>query len=288
MAVSLSLLNLSVQFFKQLFQGLHNYFEAFRFIFRHHLYWFILIPAGLMLAIYYFGDFIAQRKPNYQLDTINDLIWLNLQMLVEISISVLLMKFAKYLVVVLLSPLLSHLSQRCEKIITGKTTPFSFQQLWKDIQRSFRIVIRNFMWEYFFFLILFTVSFLGWEDPGSSPVFQLTFVIGFYYFGFSYMDYVNERRKLSVDESILYIRQHRGLAVAIGGIYSLMILVPVDLGILFGFTNKETHSISDLAAFFGQFGLWIVASVAPILAIVTATLSMLKEELPTQESIQKP
>lgn len=283
MAVSLSLLNLSVQFFKQLFQGLRNYLEAFRFIFRHHLYWFVLIPAGLMLAIYYFGDFIAHRKPDYQLDTINDLIWLNLQMLVEISISVLLMKFAKYLVVVLLSPLLAHLSQRCEKIITGNTTPFSFKQLWRDIQRSFRIVVRNFMWEYFFFLILFIVSFLGWEDPASSPVFKLTFVIGFYYYGFSFMDYVNERRKLSVDESILYIRKHRGLAVAIGGIYSLMILVPVDLGILFGFTSKETHTLEDLGAFFGQFGLWLVASIAPVLAIVTATVSMLKERPVPQE-----
>lgn len=247
---------------------------ALRFILDHHLYWYFLIPAALMLGIYYVGALIENHHALYPLDTVNDVVWYSLRLLIEISIAVLLMKFAKYLVVVLLSPMLSHLSQKCEKILTGSSIPFSFSQLVKDVKRSIRIVIRNFMWEYFFFLILFTVSFFGWEDPTSSPVFYLTFVIGFYYYGFSFMDYINERRKLDVDKSILFIRKHRGLAVAIGGMYSVLILLPVDLSILFSFSNLSHHDDFQLGLFFLQFLLWILASMAPVLAIVSATLAM--------------
>src|SRR5690606_4083313 len=135
--------------------------------------------------------------------------------------------FSKYLVVILLSPMISHLSMKTEKILTGNTYPFSFNQLIQDIKRATKIVIRNLMWEYFFFLIILIVSFLGWENPRSSPVFYLTFVIGFFYYGFAFLDYINERRRLDIDESIIFVRNHRGLAIAIGGFYSLLILVPL-------------------------------------------------------------
>lgn len=263
-----------MRYIKQFFFGLKMYGRAFTFIFRNHLYWYFILPAFLMLGIYQVGANIQNHQPDYNLTTFNDMVWYSLHLLIEISIAILLMKFAKYLVVVLLSPMLSHLSQRCEKILTGRSYPFSLKQLWEDVKRSFRIVVRNLMWEYFFFLIIFLVSYLGWDDPKSSPVFYLTFVIGFYYYGFSFLDYSNERRKLDVDRSILFIRKQRGLAVAIGTVYSLLILLPVDLSILFGFTDQDNHTLTSLGLFFLQFLLWICAAIAPVWAIVAATMSM--------------
>jgi CysZ protein len=265
-----------VNYFKQFFLGIRNYAKAFRFIMEHNLYWYFLIPAGLMLLIYKAGDMIQSRHFDYPLVSMNDVVWYSIRLLVEISIAVLLMKFAKYLVVVLLSPLLSHISTKCEKILTGNAYSFSIKQLAQDVKRSLRIVVRNLMWEYFFFIILFLVSFFGWEDPESSPVFYLTFVIGFYYYGFSFLDYINERRKLDVDRSIIFIRKHRGLAIAIGGVYSMLILLPVDLSILFSFASNDQQTTFDLGTFFLQLLLWLLASIAPVLAIVSATLSMHK------------
>lgn len=204
----------------------------------------------------------------------NEIVWYLLFMMIEISIALLLMKFAKYLVVVLLSPLLSNLSMKTEKMLTGNTYKFNFQQLISDVKRAVRIVIRNIMWEYFFFIIIFVVSYLGWEDPQKSPVFYLTFVIGFFYYGFGFLDYINERRRLNMDQSIMFVRENRGLAVAIGSIYSIMILVPVDLSSFFNWSGFGDAPMSTIGNFLLHLLLWLCASIAPILAIVAATIAM--------------
>jgi len=132
------------------------------------------------------------------------------------------------------------------------------------------------MWEYFFFLIIFVVSKFGWENPRESPVFYLTFFIGFFYYGFSFIDYINERRRLEVHESIFFIRQHRGLAIGIGAIYSLLILVPVDLSALFSIHQIFNDTSTGVPRFLLHLFLWLCASIAPILAIIAATISMHK------------
>ena len=263
-----------MQFFKHFWLGIVAYRDALRFIHKHRWYWYFLIPAGLMLLIYKLGEILIQRKVEPQLETMNGVVWYLIQLMIEISIALLLMKFAKYLVVILLSPLISHLSQKCEKKLTGNNYPFSFHLLVDDVKRGLKIAVRNIMWEYFFFLIIFIVSKFGWENPEESPVFYLTFFIGFFYYGFSFIDYVNERRRLDMDESILFVRKHRGLAIAIGSVYSLLILVPVDLSALF-YTNNSNESFAEQSTnFIIHLSLWICASAAPILAIVASTISM--------------
>lgn len=263
-----------MNFIQQFFFGLRTYPRAFQFIFREKLYVYFIIPAVLMLGIYALGAHIQSLQPDEPLETYRDLIWTSIRVLIELSIALLLMKFAKYLVVVLLSPLLSHLSQRCEKKLKGTSYPFSFKQLWSDIKRSMRLVVRNLMWEYFFFVLIFLISSIGWKPASASPVFYLTYVIGFYYYGFSFLDYINERRKMDVDNSILFVRKHRGLAMSIGMIYSLLILVPVDLGVLFTFADGMHDGLASLGEFFLQVLLWLLAAIAPVWAIVTATICM--------------
>lgn len=228
-----------------------------------------------MIGIYKIGEIIANRKPSTNADNMNDLIWFFVHILIEISLSILFMKFAKYLVVILLSPLLAHLSERTERILTGTKHLYDFKQFVLDVKRGIRIAIRNFMWEYFLFLIIFLISMIGWKDPKSAPIFYLTFIIGFFYYGFSFIDYVNERRKLNVDESVIFIRERRGLAIAIGGVFSFLILVPVDLSVLFSFSGFQIHGfLYALGQYVVHFILWIAASASPILAIVASTIAM--------------
>ncbi|MGB0914751.1 MAG: EI24 domain-containing protein [Crocinitomicaceae bacterium] len=263
-----------MRFIKNFLFGMRAYFKAIKFIIEHKLYWYLIFPAILMLIIYKLGAMVKNHRVIPEAENMNEIVWYLLYVLIEISIAILLMKFAKYLVVVILSPLISHLSMKTEKILTGNTYPFSMSQLVHDIKRAMRIVIRNFMWEYFFFLIIFLVSALGWDDPKSSPVFYLTFVIGFFYYGFAFMDYINERRRLDIDESIVFVRDNRGLAIAIGSIYSLLILVPVDLGALFDWSNFSESPINTIGRFLLHLFLWLCAAAAPILAIVAATIAM--------------
>jgi CysZ protein len=79
---------------------------------------------------------------------------------------------------------------------------------------------------------------------------------------------------LDIDQSIHFIRKHRGLAIAIGTVYSLLILVPVDLAEMVNFSGFLDHPFETLGNSLLQFLLWFLASCSPILAIVAATLSM--------------
>lgn len=266
---------LIMRFIRNFYLGIRSYWKAFRFILAHKFYWYIFIPAILMPLIYKAGEMISARKVYPNAGNMNEIVWFLIHMLIEISVALLLMNFAKYLVVILLSPLLAHLSQRTERKLTGNIYPFDFSQFLKDIKRGIRIAFRNILWQYFFFLIIFLVSFLGWQEPKNSPVFYLIFVISFYYYGFSFIDYTNERRKLDIPESIEFVRSNRGLAISIGALYSLMILVPVDLGIVFGMTGFEDQSfLWGLATFLFHIFLWLLAAAAPILAIVASTIAM--------------
>lgn len=254
--------------------GLKSYGKAMRFIREHKLYWYFLFPAVLMLGIYKFGHWIKYRPISAELDNMNGIVWYLIQLMIEITAGLILMKFSKYLVVIILSPLLSHLSQKTEKILTGNKYPFDMHLLIDDVKRGVRIAVRNLMWEYFFFIIIYVVSKFGWEDPRLSPVFYLTFAIGFFYYGFSFLDYINERRRLDMDQSIMFVRKHRGLAVGIGCIYSLLILVPVDISALFSWKEIMAAPISGIGRFLLHLLLWICASAAPILAIISATIAM--------------
>ncbi len=254
--------------------GFRAYWKAIRFLIEHRLYWYMLIPAVLMLIIYYLGSLVQNHHLQPDVETTNDIVWYVFYLMIEISVALLLMKFAKYLVVVLLSPLLSHLSMKAEFILTGKTYPWNFKQLVSDVKRAMRIVIRNMMWEYFFFIIIYIVAAIGWKDAQSSPIFYLTFLIGFYYYGFSFMDYINERRRLTMDQGIMFVRKNRGVAVVIGAGYSIMILVPVDLSALFDYSSFGDNFGSALGRLFLNLFLWLCASLAPILAILAATIVM--------------
>lgn len=265
-----------MRFLKEFWIGLKSYWEAFLFIREHKLYWFVVIPAVLMLGIYRIGYSIQNHVFSSGVDNMNDIVWYLLKLFVEISIAILLMNFSKYLVVALLSPLLAYLSMKTERELTGNSYKFNLEQFINDIKRGIRIVTRNFMWYYFFFTVVLLISFVAWDNPKESPVFYIVYLIGFYYYGFSFIDYVNERRLLSVNASILFIRKHRGLAIGIGLVYSGLIFVPVDLKALFGW-NRFSEAPLDVAGnFFVHFFLWFCASFAPILACVASTIAMNK------------
>lgn len=263
-----------MRFLKNAWIGLRAYRKALYFIAEHKLYWYVIIPAILMLGIYEIGYLILHNKPTFHAKNMNEISWLLIQLLIEISLSLALMRFAKYVVVVILSPLLSHLSQKVEYKLTGNTYKFRLPQLIHDIERGFRIAIRNIMWEYAFYLIVFAVAKIGGSEAESMPLIIVIFVISFYYYGFAFLDYVNERLQLNVEQSIQFTRKNRGMALAIGSIYSIMIWLPVELSALFDWSTFGDNPFEFLYRFVVNLLLWMCASFAPIWSIVAATLAM--------------
>ena len=222
-----------MKFFKHLLLGYESYIKAAKFIVAQNLWWYFTMPLVLSVGVYYLGvymnslqfDVLSFKNLN-NLESINELIWLVLKALFYTSLGFMWMKFTKYFVVILLSPVLATLSQKVEEIVTGNVYPFSIPQTIRDVKRGIQIAIRNIFWEYFLFFIVFIVAQFFGGQIKTVIIFSLPLVFGFYFYGFGFMDYINERRRLNIEQSIYFLRNHRGVAVAIGSVYSLLFMVP--------------------------------------------------------------
>lgn len=263
-----------MRFIKNLFIGYKAYIKAFRLIIDYKLYFYIIFPAILMLGIYQLGFRIHLHEPKATATSMNGIIWYLIRLLFEILIATTLMRFAKYLVVILLAPLFSKISQKVEFILTGNRYRFSFPQLINDIKRGVKIGVRNIMWEVFFFTVIFLIGLIGWGDFSISPVRHVLFFISFYYYGFSFMDYIHERLQMNVQESTQLARENRGIALSIGSVYSILIWNFIDLNTLFDWSGFSADPGQFLLTFVTNLLLWFCASFAPIWAIVAATIAM--------------
>ena len=270
-----------MNFFQLLGLGYKNYIKGIRFLIAHNLYWFVLFPVILFAGVYWLGLYFESLEkrtalesidPLKNFDTIRGLTWHTIKMLVLDSLYLIFTKFTLYIVVIILSPALSYLSERIENIISGNKYKFNIKQLINDIKRGFRIAMRNIFWEYFFIVIILGIASYFGGTVKNILIFSLPIAIGFYFYGFAFMDYVNERRRLNIQQSVYFVSKHKGLAIAIGSIYSIFFL-----SFFYVF-----RGFSDLPADTGTQILWgtilvvtfILAAVAPILAITSATLSM--------------
>ncbi|MEX2380473.1 MAG: EI24 domain-containing protein [Vicingaceae bacterium] len=228
-------------FLKDLQIGITSYGKAVDFIFRHKLAWFFLIPIGLNIILFLIGyNFVSElteqaitlfqlawepdswefRGADFLAGTVNFFIWLVLRLFFFLIFAFI----GGYIILILMSPILAYLSEKTEKIILGTDVPFSWIQLIKDMWRGILLAIRNFLIEVGAMILLFFLSFVPLIGLISTP---LLFLISSYFYGFSFLDYTCERRRLKVKDSIHFVRKNRGLAIANGALFAFALLIPI-------------------------------------------------------------
>lgn len=220
--------------------GLRTYTEAIHYIFRKRLAWFFIFPILLNILLFWFGweyigdlssqtrVFLEQWLNLEQADfwgsdflnaTIGGFIWI----VFKIIFFLIFAYFGGYIILIILSPVFSYLSERTEKIKTGKDYPFELKQLIKDIFRGIFIAIRNLFIELALMVLIFFLSFIpviGW----ISAIFL--FFISAYFYGFSFLDYALERKRLNINQSVQFMRENKGIVIANGLVFSLCLIVP--------------------------------------------------------------
>jgi len=243
-------------FFRHFSLGVGTWFESWRFIFRNGLIHYFIYPILLSIllgmgavALIRKGvdfvmsfvtphlDYVAMPNSGWwerTLDVLADIGKYGISFILWIIAWYTFQKVSKYLILALMSPVMALLSEKTETILTGKLYPFDGQQLVRDIVRGIGLAIRNFFVEIFLTVILiwgldlFLTIFIPPLGIILSPVFALlSFFIGAYFFGFSTMDYYNERQRLSFGESIKSVRNKKGIAIGNGTIFSLIFMIPV-------------------------------------------------------------
>lgn len=255
---------------KEIILAVQSYFDAHRFIIKHRLWKWILLPGILYTLLFVFGFYFFWNSSNeatgWILQQLGVGVWLErmqdswlhfLFIIGQIFIQLLLLigyfSMFKYFFLIIGSPLFAFLSEKTACIITGKRFEMDLSQWVRDWVRGMRIAFRNMGWQFVYMIALLLISFIpvvGWITP------LIVLFVDSYYMGFSMLDYTCERNELDMDTSIHLISHHKGLAIGNGMIFYIMHTIPL-LG-------------------------WMVA---PTYAVVAATMSLHKTKGLTPISI---
>lgn len=251
-----------LSFWEQLGLGMRTYIDSMGFVFQKGLWMYFLYPLILALLMFYgsysLSDMLSSKCETWLRDLIGEGStegWFSyvsgfLHFFLNIAFKIIFFfvysTFSKYIILILMSPLMALLSEKTEEILTGNKYPFQLIQFMKDVLRGTVIALRNMLIE---FSIIFICIFIAWIPVLGwiTPLFLL--VISYYFYGFSMLDYCCERKRMSVKEGVSFVRKNKGLAIGNGFIFSLLFAIP----------------------FFGTL-------LAPVLAPVAASISVVELE----------
>ncbi len=132
--------------------------------------------------------------------------------------------FSGFLLLLVLSPVFSMVSEEVFHKLSGTVYRFSFLQLAKDVIRGIKITLRNLAYEYIILMIIGGFLFLlpdnQWE---TTFAVVLNMLVTSYFYGFTLLDYAMENQRMNYKESVEFVREHFDLAIGLGLIYFLMI-----------------------------------------------------------------
>lgn len=227
--------------FQQYLLGIRSFFEAIPFLFKHRLAAFLLVPILFNIVLFGAG-WMATSSLSGQVwelleswmdaqswefwgaefltGTIQVLLWLIFRVLFFLVFSY----AGGYLVLIFLSPVLAYLSERTERILSGTDYPFDWGQFTKDIVRGAVVALRNLWWEILWAIGIFILAFIpvvGFVSP------FLLFAVSAYYYGFSFLDYNLERRRMNMGDSIRFVKKHKAVSVGLATPFTLLLLFPV-------------------------------------------------------------
>lgn len=239
-----------MNFFKQLSIGIRSYKTAHDFIKHHKLWLYVFLPGIINLLLFALVTFVAWHYSNSFTD------WLYLKMginpsadgglwktilnfflvfIIRAAVIAAYLYMYKYIVLILLSPVLAFLSEKVEFLATGKSYYTGMGQIFKDIFRGVIIAIRNSFLELLVLLLLFFIAYIPMIGL-ITPI--LAFMVQTYFYGFSMLDYSLERKRMGVKETNKIIFKYKGIAVANGVLFYLFLLVP-----LAGLLVAPTYSV---------------------------------------------
>jgi CysZ protein len=226
---------------KEIVLSIESYFRAHRFIRKHRLWKWIILPGVIYTLLFCIGIYFFVTSSNGAVSYLSDLIgidrWLQEQksgwlsfmfvmggIMVRLILVFFYFSLFKYLILIVGSPVFAYLSEKTEAILQGRDFPFSIMQLLKDILRGISMALRNTIWQTVYTVSILILSFIpvvGWITP------IIALFIECYYYGFAMIDFSCERHRLSPTESVSFIGKNKGLAIGNGLIFYLMHIIPL-------------------------------------------------------------
>lgn len=222
---------------KKFFNALKNYGRAFKVIFRHGFAGYFVVPSLLTLALIivfivlgslFFGDL-----SNWLVGILPDWRWLQskaativMDVLIWILAALFFVISFKQVVLVVLSPVLSHLSEKVENKLTGLEPPkIGFKEFLSDVWRGLILNMGNLALELILTFFAWLLSFIPIVGFVISPI--LIFLIQSFFSGFGLVDYTLERKRYNLFKSNQFAYKNIGEMMGVGAGYVLTMYIPL-------------------------------------------------------------
>lgn len=217
---------------KNITSGIKAYFGAFSLISKLKLWKYFAIPMVISFITASVIGFLAYGLSDNIGRSISG-IWIwdwgketftiigtFLGVIIVLAIGLILFK---HIIMALSAPFMSPVSEKIEAHLTGsephshRDTSFT-QQLWRGI----RINGRNLLMELLLTIPILLLKFIPVVNIFSTILLLL---VQAYYAGFGNMDYTLERH-FKYQQSIQFVKKHRGIAIGNGIVFILFLLIP--------------------------------------------------------------
>ncbi len=223
-----------------MFQSIRAYGQSFSFLRKHGLLYFLWFPLVITALVIWGGSeltktltetlfeaLIGWMNPDNWLpegwDFVVDVIYWLLWVLFRILLYFAFAFVGGSVVLILMSPVLTLLSEKVAEKLGHPIPGFSLPQFFRDLLRAIGLAVRNGAIQLLLSLGCFVIGFI--PVVGLAAPFLL-FAINAYFYGYSLMDYSMERKQLDVRESQRYVWQHKFKTLGLGAPFALWMLVP--------------------------------------------------------------
>ncbi len=212
------------------------FFNSFEIIRRAKLKKFYFIPGfisiGLFLIFIWLSNLLSLNISTsleniFKLQHYHSFIFIFIRILIWICSVFLYYLVYKSILIIVLSPILSYMSEKVENYLTGVTFNFTMRDNFNFILRGINIGIKSFFKQILGTILILLLSFIF---PINLIIPILIFLIQSYFTGFSFMDYTLERHDLTPEESLNFLKKYRVEATLCGGIFTFLFFIPI-LGI---------------------------------------------------------
>jgi len=213
--------------------------EAHRFIQKHRLFKWIIIPGIIYTLLFIGGMFFFWHSSDTVISWVSrqlgietwlqkersewlSFIFVMMGMMLRLILVLFYFSLFKYLILIIGSPVFAYLSEKTEAIIEGKEHSFNRADLKKDAVRGIKLAFRNAGWQSVYLIALILLSLIplaGWITPIIALLMEC------YYFGYSMLDYSFARNNFSPSQSAAFTGRHKGLAIGNGFLFYLMHII---------------------------------------------------------------
>lgn len=232
-----------MRFGKQVSIGFKGYFKAIALLFSKGFMKYMIFPLLLNILIFWVGLSFVADAAEWASHAFMNLINISeggfwgsetlkgftsgfIKTVVYLLFLVSFVFFGGFIIIIIMSPLFSIISEKTEYVLTEGSIdyPFELKQFLIDIFRGIGIAIRNMAFEFGIMIVVFIagiiLSFISWLG-----VFFMFFVSAYFY-GFSYMDYTNERHKRTLKNSVKFMRKYKWVAIVNGSLFAFVLFIP--------------------------------------------------------------